>query len=69
MSKYKPYPKYKKSGVEWLGDVPEGWIIKKIKYYGSYKSGDFISVNNIEKEGTYPVLGGNGLRGYTQKFN
>ncbi len=25
MSNYRPYPKYKPSGVEWLGDVPEGW--------------------------------------------
>ncbi len=27
MSRYKPYPKYKKSGVEWLGEVPEHWNI------------------------------------------
>ena len=24
----KPYPKYKASGVEWLGDVPEHWTVK-----------------------------------------
>ncbi len=29
--RYKPYPKYKKSGVAWLGEVPEGWIVTKIK--------------------------------------
>lgn len=23
--RFKPYPKYKPSGVEWLGDIPEGW--------------------------------------------
>ena len=28
----KPYPKYKDSGVEWLGEVPEGWKLKKLKY-------------------------------------
>ncbi|WP_321404475.1 restriction endonuclease subunit S [Maridesulfovibrio sp.] len=27
MGKYKPYPAYKDSGVEWLGDVPERWKI------------------------------------------
>lgn len=32
MSKYKPYPKYKDSGVEWLGQVPEEWQIKKLLY-------------------------------------
>jgi type I restriction enzyme S subunit len=25
------YPKYKASGVEWLGDVPEGWEVKPLK--------------------------------------
>ena len=30
MSHLKPYPNYKPSGVEWLGDVPEGWEVKRI---------------------------------------
>jgi type I restriction enzyme S subunit len=25
------YPKYKASGVEWLGDVPEGWDVRTLK--------------------------------------
>lgn len=28
---FAPYPVYKNSGVEWLGDVPEHWKVKKIK--------------------------------------
>jgi len=32
VSRYKPYPKYKPSGVEWLGDVPEHWEVSKLKY-------------------------------------
>lgn len=28
--KHKPYPKYKDSGVEWLGEVPEHWEVWKI---------------------------------------
>ncbi|MCI5190575.1 MAG: restriction endonuclease subunit S [Candidatus Electrothrix sp. AS4_5] len=28
----KPYPKYKDSGVEWIGEVPEGWEVKRLKY-------------------------------------
>jgi len=27
----KPYPKYKDSGVEWLGQVPEGWEVRRLK--------------------------------------
>ena len=26
------YPKYKPSGVEWLGEVPEHWEVKRIRY-------------------------------------
>lgn len=26
------YPKYKDSGVEWLGDVPEGWAVSCLKH-------------------------------------
>ncbi len=29
------YPKYKPSGVEWLGDVPEHWEVKRLKYLAS----------------------------------
>lgn len=27
-----PYQKYKPSGVEWLGDVPEHWGVKRLKF-------------------------------------
>ena len=32
MSKLEKYPSYKESGVEWLGEIPEGWDLKPIKY-------------------------------------
>ena len=31
-AKYKGYPAYKPSGVEWLGDVPAHWEVKRLKY-------------------------------------
>jgi type I restriction enzyme S subunit len=33
------YPKYKDSGVEWLGEVPEGWDCRPIKHFGKLKGG------------------------------
>jgi type I restriction enzyme, S subunit len=33
--KHKAYPEYKGSGVEWLGDVPEHWGVKPLKYVAS----------------------------------
>ena len=29
-AKYQPYPAYKPSGVEWLGDIPEGWKVTPV---------------------------------------
>ena len=31
----RPYPKYKPSNVDWLGDVPEHWEVKPLKYSAS----------------------------------
>ena len=35
MSNYNPYPAYKDSGVEWIGEVPEHWEVKPIKIIAS----------------------------------
>lgn len=32
MAKYKAYPEYKESGVEWLGEIPEDWQTLRGKY-------------------------------------
>ena len=33
------------------------------------RSGDFISNDDVELEAAYPVYGGNGFRGFTDRFN
>jgi type I restriction enzyme S subunit len=55
----------KDSGIEWLGKIPKHWELKKIKYLSNLKSGDFITSESIKESDTYPVYGGNGLRGFT----
>lgn len=32
LRRYRPYPAYKDSGVEWLGDIPAHWDVKRLKY-------------------------------------
>ena len=59
----------KDSGVEWLGDVPEHWDIVKLSYKMKLLSGDGITSQDIEPVGQYSVYGGNGLRGYTARYN
>ncbi len=34
-----PHPRLKPSGVEWLGEVPEGWEVSKIKFLARIESG------------------------------
>ncbi len=38
MSDYKPYPAYKDSGVEWIGEVPEHWEIARLKRVASLRT-------------------------------
>ena len=59
---------FKPSGISWLGDIPEHWQEKKLKYLANLKSGEFINAENISPVGDFPVLGGNGLRGYTNIY-
>ncbi len=38
MSHYKPYPAYRDSGVEWIGQVPEHWEVARIKRHASIRT-------------------------------
>jgi type I restriction enzyme S subunit len=62
------YPEYKESGVEWLGEIPAHWEITPLKYVAYMKSGEQITSEQITDSGDFPVYGGNGLRGYFEKF-
>lgn len=38
-TKYKTYPKYKPSGTDWLGDIPDNWEAKRLRYFFDYHAG------------------------------
>ncbi|MDF0675848.1 MAG: restriction endonuclease subunit S [Nitrospira sp.] len=63
-----PNVRLKPSGVEWLGDVPEHWEVRRLKTVCTMKSGDGITAISIEPAGNYPVYGGNGVRGFTSRY-
>ena len=63
-----PNVRLKPSGVDWLGDVPEHWEIRRLKTICDMKSGEGITAASIETVGEYPVYGGNGLRGYASSY-
>ena len=56
------------SGVEWLGEIPVAWDVRRLKALSTMRSGESITSASIESAGPYPVFGGNGLRGYTADF-
>jgi len=56
VSGLKPYPVYKPSGVEWLGDVPEHWEVTKYSYYLQSGMGETILSSELLENGTIPVL-------------
>jgi type I restriction enzyme, S subunit len=62
------YENYKDSGVEWIGEIPDGWDVKKLKYVAEMKSGESITSDQIKESGDFPVYGGNGSRGYFDSF-
>lgn len=62
------YPEYRRSGIDWIPDVPAHWDVCHLKRIASLRSGESITAEMIEPEGLYPVYGGNGLRGYTDDF-
>ena len=41
------YDKYKDSGVEWIGEIPEHWEVKRLKYFGNNYNGLTYSPNDI----------------------
>jgi len=52
--RFKPYPAYKDSGVEWLGEIPAHWGVRRLKHLlrrqkGAIKTGPFGSHLNSAK--------------------
>ena len=43
-TKYQIYPKYKPSGIDWLGNIPEEWTLKRLKYVSNTR------VSNVNKK-------------------
>ncbi len=55
MSRYKRYERYKDSGVEWIGEIPEHWTIKKLKWLCSISTGNKDTIDK-EDDGIYPFF-------------
>ncbi len=63
----------KPSGLDWLGDIPAHWDVLPLRWFMRIGSGEFLSNEVISKDETgeilIPVVGGNGVLGYTSQAN
>ena len=51
------YERYKDSGVEWIGKIPSGWEVKKLKYIAdSFSKGSGITKEEIVINGDTPCV-------------
>lgn len=76
MAKYKAYPEYKDSGIEWLEEIPDNWLFKKISWYflaekgkrGQLLTKEYCGFNS----GIYPVYSGqtenDGIMGFIDSY-
>ena len=64
----KPYPAYKDSCVEWLGDVPAHWEVLRLKQICRLAYGDALA-DAVRRDGAVPVLGSNGRVGFHDSAN
>lgn len=58
-------PDYEQTEV---GLIPEDWEVKTLASVCSMKSGEGITSFSIDSFSKYPCFGGNGLRGFTERF-
>jgi type I restriction enzyme S subunit len=56
--KFPPYPEYKPSGVEWLGDVPAHWRLQRLKYVASINDEALPETTSPDYEFAYVDIGG-----------
>ena len=61
--------KMKDSSIEWIGEIPEGWEVVPVKRLCTMQAGKNLTSEQIAPEGTYPVYGGNGIRGFFSDYN
>jgi len=53
LRQFKPYPAYTDSGIEWLGEIPEHWDVRRLKYRATVNDEALPESTNPNLEITY----------------
>ncbi|WP_368903877.1 restriction endonuclease subunit S [Providencia sp. 2.29] len=65
--RYKVYPEYKESEIEWVGNIPSHWTLARLKNVLKIRNGkDYKEVE--VSSGGYPVYGSGGIFKYSSTF-
>ncbi len=67
LARFKPYPAYKHSGVEWLGEIPAHWEVKPLKHMANFINGFGFKPDEWGLDGT-PIIRIENLNG-GENFN
>ena len=51
----KPYEKYKDSGIEWIGEIPEEWKLNRLKYICLITTGNKDTIDKVNN-GAFPFF-------------
>lgn len=53
-----PKVKFKQSGIEWIGEIPEHWEVKRLASFGKFSKGGGFSKANLTESGVSAILYG-----------
>ncbi|QEC54171.1 restriction endonuclease subunit S [Anseongella ginsenosidimutans] len=53
-----PHVKLKRSGVEWIGNIPDNWEVKRLASFGAFSKGAGIPRDELTDEGVPAILYG-----------
>jgi hypothetical protein len=62
LRRFRPYPAYKDSGVDWLGEMPEHWEVRKTTWLFTIGSGTTPSDDPTYYDGGIPWITTSELR-------
>ena len=76
-NKIKKYDKYKDSGIEWIGEIPQDWNLTKLKQHYHFEKGKNAVLYTKEyigqNKGPFPVYSGQteneGIMGRVNNFD
>ena len=69
--RYRRYQEYKDSGVEWLGEIPKDWEVKRLSWLTKCLDCKRIPLNAEERgrmQGNYPYWGANSIVDYVDQW-